>query len=43
MISDVCSGENVSVDIQKMTPVQMITGSQYLTKYLVIIALFLLE
>gem|GEM_PF-6325224 len=26
---DVCSEENIPVDIQKITPIQRITGSQY--------------
>lgn len=31
---DVCSEENIPVDIQKITPIQRITGSQYCIKFL---------
>jgi hypothetical protein len=41
MNREVCSAENIPVDIQKITPIQIITGSQYLTKYLMIISRFL--
>jgi hypothetical protein len=42
MTWEVCSEENIPVDIQKITPIQIITGSQYLTKYLMIISRFLM-
>ena len=41
IIREVWSDESIPVDIQKITPIQRITGSQYLTKYLMIIAHFL--